>query len=111
MSINTAPIYDYEAWILQCPDFDWNNLTPEPEEVTATAPTFDDEADTYRIPQKAGVQYLVGGEPATSGVKSVGDVDTTIVVTAEAKEGYVLAGTASWTGTFTKAPEVEVPDA
>lgn len=106
MSINTAPIYDYEAWILQCPDFDWNNLAPEPEpeEVTATAPTFDDEADTYKIPQKAGVQYLVDGVAATSGVKSVGDVDTTIVVTAEAKEGYVLAGTASWTGVFAKAP-------
>lgn len=82
---------------------------PAPTPVTATAPTFDDAADTYRIPQKAGVQYLVDGAPVTSGVKTVGDVDATIVVTAEAKEGYVLEGTASWTGTFTKAPAPE-PD-
>ena len=80
---------------------------PAPTPVTATAPTFDDVADTYRIPQKAGVQYLVDGVPTTSGVKTVGDVDATVTVTAEAKEGYVLEGTASWTGTFTKAPAPE----
>ena len=80
---------------------------PAPTPVTATAPTFDDAADTYRIPQKAGVQYLVDGVPTAAKTVTVGDVDATVVVTAEAKEGYVLEGTASWTGTFTKAPAPE----
>ena len=110
MSINSIPdpvFYDPDSWIDLAPETDWDDLVPPPAPtpVTATAPTFDDEADTYRIPQKAGVQYLVDGEPVTSGVKTVGDVDATVVVTAEAKEGYVLEGTASWTLTFTKAPE------
>ena len=114
MSINSIPdavFYDPDSWIDLAPEYDWGNLVPPPAPtpVTATAPTFDDAADTYRIPQKAGVQYLVDGAPVTSGVKTVGDVDATVVVTAEAKEGYVLEGTASWTGTFTKAPAPE-PD-
>lgn len=86
-------------------------FTKAPVEVAATAPTFDDEADTYKIPQKAGVQYLVDGVATAAKTVTVGDVDATIVVTAEAKEGYVLTGTATWTGVFTKAPEVEEPDA
>lgn len=111
-TINQIPdevFYDPDSWIDLAPDFEWDKLVPPPAPtpVTATAPTFDDVADTYRIPQKAGVQYLVDGEPATSGVKTVGDVDATVVVTAEAKEGYVLEGTTSWTGTFTKAAEPE----
>lgn len=105
-TLNQIDIYDWSAWINLSPDYDWDALIPPPPlvEVTATAPTFDDTADTYKIPQKAGVQYLVDGSPATSGTKSVGDVDATVVVTAEAKDGYVLTGTASWTGTFTAAP-------
>lgn len=110
MSINSIPnavFYDPDSWIGLAPDIEWGELVPPPPltPVTATAPTFDDEANTYRIPQKAGVQYLVDGTPTAAKTVTVGDVDATVVVTAEAKEGYVLEGTASWTGTFTAAPE------
>lgn len=104
MSINKAPIYDFAGWIDLAPEFDWNDLAPEPVAVTAVAPTSDDAADTYTIPAVEGVQYLVDGAPATAGTVTVGDVDATIVITAEATEGYVLEGTASWTLTFTAAP-------
>lgn len=108
MSINAIPdavFYDPDSWINLAPDIDWDELIPPPEptSVTATAPTFDDTADTYKIPTKAGVQYLVDGVPTAAKTVTVGDVAATIVVTAEAKEGYVLSGTASWTGTFTVA--------
>ena len=113
-TINQIPdaiFYAPQSWIDLAPDYDWRELVPPPAPtpVTATAPTFDDAADTYRIPQKAGVQYLVDGVPTAAKTVTVGDVDATIVVTAEAKEGYVLEGTTSWTGTFTKAPAPE-PD-
>lgn len=106
-SIPDAIFYDPDSWIDLAPDYDWSEVVPPPEptSVTATAPTFDDTADTYKIPQKAGVQYLVDGDPTAAKTVTVGDVDATVVVTAEAKEGYVLSGTASWTGAFTKAPE------
>lgn len=116
MTINAIPdevFYDPESWIDLAPDHDWGELVPPPAPtaVTATAPTFDDEADTYKIPQKAGVQYLVDGVPTAAKTVTVGDVDATVVVTAEAKEGYVLEGTTSWTGTFTAAPAPEDPPA
>lgn len=107
MSINAIPdqiFYDPQSWIDLSPDFDWSKLVPKPlVSVTATAPTFDDVADTYRIPTKAGVQYLVDGVPTAAKTVTVGDVAATVVVTAEAKEGYELSGPASWTGTFTAA--------
>lgn len=108
-TLNQIDLFDWAAWIDLAPDHDWDELIPPPEptSVTATAPTFDDTADTYKIPTKAGVQYLVDGANKAAGTYSVGDVDATVNVTAEAKEGYVLSGTASWTGTFTKA-DVEV---
>lgn len=34
MSINAAPIYDWDAWIAIAPEFDWDDLAPpaaEPE--------------------------------------------------------------------------------
>lgn len=31
MGINTAPIYDYDAWIDLAPEFDWDKLAPEAE--------------------------------------------------------------------------------
>lgn len=103
-TINQIPegvFYDPDTWINLAPEIDWDDVIPPTlTPVTATAPTFDDTADTYTIPATAGVQYLVDGVAATAGTVSVGDVDATIVVTAEATEGYVLEGTASWTGVF-----------
>lgn len=109
MSINAIDIYDFKAWIDLAPNHDWDDLRPEPEPtaVTATAPTFDDVADTYKIPQKAGVQYLVDGVATAAKTVTVGDVDATIVVTAEAKEGYSLEGTASWDFVFTASASGE----
>lgn len=107
MSLNSIDIYDFGAWIDLAPEFDWDDLhpaaepEPEPTAVTAAAPTSDDTADTYTIPAVEGVQYLVDGSPATAGTVTVGDVDATIVITAEALEGYILEGTASWDLVFT----------
>lgn len=100
MSINTAPIYDFAAWIDLAPEFDWSNLVP-PTAVTAAAPTSDDTANTYTIPAAEGVQYLVDGVVTAAGTVEVGDVDATVQVTAEALDGFVLTGTAAWTLTFT----------
>ena len=67
--IPDAVFYDPQSWIDLAPGYDWSELVPPPAPtpVTATAPTFDDAADTYRIPQKAGVQYLVDGVPTKIG--------------------------------------------
>lgn len=77
--------------------------------VTATAPTADDAADTYTIPSKTGVEYLVGGSVKPAGTYSVGDVDATVTVTARATTGYNLTGASSWTLTFTKKAVASVP--
>lgn len=105
--IPDAVFYDPDSWIDLAPEFNWDELVPPPAPtpVTPTAPTADDEADTYTIPATEGVQYLVDDAVVEAGTVSVGDVDATVVVTAEALEGYVLEGTASWTLTFTKVPE------
>ena len=71
---------------------------------TTDSSTADDTADTYTIPTTEGVQYLVDGAVVAAGTVSVGDIDATVAVTAEALEGYVLEGTASWTLAFTKVP-------
>lgn len=73
-------------------------------QVTATAPTSDDSTNTYTIPSKAGVDYYVGGSLKAAGTYSVGDVATTVSVSAQAQSGYSLTGTSSWTLTFTKTP-------
>lgn len=114
-TLNRIPediFYNPDTWINLAPEIDWDDVIPAPEpeepvdiEVTATAPTFDDEADTYTIPEVEGVQYLVDGEPAEAGTVSVGDVAVTVTVTAEAEEGYVLEGTTSWEGVFTASGE------
>ena len=54
MSINAIPdevFYDPNSWINLAPDYDWDGLVPPPPPtpVTATAPTADDTADTYKI--------------------------------------------------------------
>ena len=83
---------------------------PEDTPVTATAPSFDDEANTYTIPTVAGVRYLVNGSVVT-GTVSVGDVDASVTVTAEALTGYTLVGTASWTHQFAATPVEPETDA
>lgn len=85
---------------------------PEPVVVTPTAPTVDDDADTYTIPEIEGVVYTVNGEPVT-GTVSVGDEDTTIVVTAApASDEYVLVEGAEteFSLTFTKAEVIDPVD-
>lgn len=69
-------------------------------EATAAAPSFDDTADTYTIPTTTGVQYKVGGVTTSAGVYSVGDVNVTITITAEALTGYTLIGTSEWVYSF-----------
>lgn len=69
--------------------------------VTATAPTFTDEpgtaSDTYTIPTKTGVEYLVdGGIVAAGTYPGTG----TVTVTAQATTGYELQGTSSWSHTY-----------
>lgn len=73
---------------------------PTTTPVTATAPTADDTANTITIPAVTGVEYRIGGSPVT-GTVSVGDVSTTVTVTAHALSGYHLTGTTSWPFTFT----------
>ncbi|WP_035060788.1 choice-of-anchor L domain-containing protein, partial [Cellulomonas bogoriensis] len=73
-------------------------LTP----VTATAPTFVDELgteeDTFTIPAVEGVEYLVDGLLIAPGTyPGTG----TVVVDAEATDGYVLEGESQFTFTFT----------
>lgn len=71
-------------------------------QTTATAPTLDDDADTYTIPTRTGVDYYVDGVKQTAGTKAWSDTDTDVVVTAQPQAGYTLTGTVSWTLDFTK---------
>lgn len=76
-----------------------------PTIVTATAPTTDDNADTYTIPTTTGAIYKVGGITKTAGTYSVGNVTATVLVTAVEAEGYELTGTTSWPLSFTATSE------
>ena len=64
-----------------------------PVEVTATAPTFDTGTDEITIPVTAGVDYRIGGTIVPAGIVAITEPTT---VTATAKPGYTLTGTASW---------------
>ncbi|MDO4791387.1 MAG: cell wall-binding repeat-containing protein [Buchananella hordeovulneris] len=48
-------------------------------------------SDTYTIPTTEGVVYKVGDVAQTAGVKTVPSGTTSVVITAEAAEGYTLA--------------------
>ena len=81
-----------------------------PTSVTPTAPTFTDKAgtadDTYTVPSKVGVEYSVGDVVKPAGTyPGMG----TVTVTAGAKPGYVIEGTATWTYTFTSPPATSNP--
>lgn len=70
--------------------------------VVPTPPTFTDvdgtASDTYTIPSQTGVEYLVAGAVKAAGTYPASG---TVTVTARATSGYILAGTSSWTATFT----------
>ena len=75
---------------------------PDPEliTVTATAPTWTDDAinggGTWTTPTITGVAYSPASGTATPG--------QSVTVSATAQTGYQLAGTSSWTHSFPAAP-------
>lgn len=87
----------------------WSHTFSAGESVTPIAPTFDDEADEYTIPVQTGVDYQIGGSTVAAGTYSVGDVDTSVTVTAVAQSGYTLTGTTEWTGVFTASAGMWTP--
>jgi len=75
-----------------------------PVEVVPAAVTFTDEdgteADVYTVPWSVGVEYLLDGEVVAAGERAG---TGTVMVTARALEGFVLAdGTTEWTHTFSE---------
>lgn len=80
-----------------------------PVEVTPVAPTADDATDTITITATTGVEYRIDAAPV-SGTVNIGDVDTTVTVTAHALTGYTLTGTTSWQFEFTQAPSTPFSD-
>ena len=86
-------------------------LTSAIQQVTAPAPTFQDEsgteADSYTIPSKVGVRYLIGGDVVTAGTYAVDPASADVVVDAVATAGYELVGQSSWSETFTSLQQME----
>ncbi|WP_353712903.1 CAP domain-containing protein [Arthrobacter sp. K5] len=74
--------------------------------VTPVAPTFG--GWYYTVPSTPGVRYLVGGIVRDPGTYFVQEV---ITITAEAKYGYVLQGTTSWSKDLRPVPIIEVEPA
>jgi len=87
----------------------WSHTFSSGTTVTATAPTFDDTADTYTIPTSTGVNYQIGGVTQTAGTVSVGNIATSVTITAAPQSGYALTGTTSWTGTYTVTASMWTP--
>lgn len=81
---------------------------PEPEliQVTATAPTWADNAESgggsWTTPTITGVTYTPANGTASPG--------QAVTINASAKAGYVLSGTVSWTHTFPTKPVVVDPE-
>lgn len=77
----------------------------EPTPVAPAAPTQDDtcyrDNDWYFIPITEGVEYLANGDVIENGWHDA--TDTTITITAQATEGYVIetGATSEWTLTYT----------
>lgn len=83
---------------------------PEPTEVTAAPPVFDDEALTVTITEVPGVLYSVDGIPTAPGVHDAVP-DSEVTVTAyPASEDYVLTGDAAWTHRFTADESEDYPE-
>ena len=78
-------------------------LTSATTSVTATAPTFTDPdghtSDSYTIPSKTGVAYVIDGEVASAGTHPATDLGD-LRVDAVANVGYRLTGTTTWSHTF-----------
>lgn len=62
--------------------------------VATVAPTSNAAAGTYVIPSKTGINYYANGVLKAAGTYSSGY--QLVAITAKAKTGYVLSGTASW---------------
>lgn len=79
-------------------------LTPvTPAEVTSSdvcEPADGASHDTITIPETAGVEYAIDGEPAAAGEHVANGTSAT--VTATAADGYELDSPAEWTIDFTK---------
>ena len=90
------------AWV----QMNTGTLIPTSTPVTATAPTFNDASgtasDTYTIPTKVGVEYLVGGTVTAAGTYPGAGA---VTITAQATSGYTLTGTSSWSHTFSTATD------
>lgn len=75
-----------------------------PISVTPTAPTFSDACgtnnDIYTIPTTTGVNYYINGSSTAATARTYPGIGS-ITVTAQAKSGYALSGTTSWSHTFT----------
>lgn len=80
-----------------------STVTSDPGAWQAAAPTFQDTVGTYTIPQDEGALYLVGGAVKAAGTYSV-TPPVSVTVTAQARAGYTLAGTTSWTYAFEPQP-------
>lgn len=80
-----------------------STVTRDPGAWQAAAPTFQDTVGTYTIPQDEGALYLVDGSVKAAGTYSV-TPPVSVTVTAQARAGYTLAGTTSWTHAFEPKP-------
>ena len=83
---------------------DYTPVVAQPIQLTAVVPTLG--ATSYTIPTVAGVDYLVNGSVKAAGTYTA---TTNITVTAVAKTGYVLSGTATWTKDFTPVSPTPTP--
>jgi hypothetical protein len=79
--------------------------------VWPASPTFTDDVchnyapagGTYTIPATTGVLYKINGSTVAAGTYPATD-GSSVTITAEAKPGYTLSGTASWTHDFKATP-------
>lgn len=75
-------------------------LTP----VSPTAPTFDDQpgpaGDSYTIPAKLGVRYVIDGDVVAPGTYPVDHASPEVEVSAVPTAGYTLTGTTTWSHVF-----------
>jgi hypothetical protein len=78
---------------------------------TPAAPSFSDDVcqnyapagGTYTIPATTGVLYKINGNTVAAGTYPATD-GSSVTITAVAKPGYTLSGTASWTHEFKATP-------